>query len=165
MVDYNRFYETGSAARELEIDYNLAANAEPKYEPVRRRSSNPKKDRNELRKRQMARRNQERALAMTPGYVVFLSVMIALTCAAAVLYIKLQTDANVYTDRIAVLQDEVELLRIDNDAHEKRINANTDVNALVAAAKNMGMDYPKADQVVYYSLDTSDYMTQYSSVK
>ncbi len=101
---------------------------------------------------------------MTPGYVVFLSVMIAFTCAAAVLFIKLQTDANIYTDKIASLQEEVEAIRIDNDAFEKRIEAEIDVTSLVTAAKNIGMDYPDASQVVYYSLDTSDYMTQYSSV-
>ncbi len=156
MTDYNRYYEMGTTARELENEIFS--------EPVKRERPNPKKDREAIRKRQIARRNQEKALTMTPGYVVFLSVMIAFTCAAAVLFIKLQTDANVYTDRIAILQDEVEHLRVDNDAYEKRITSNTDLNAVVVAAKNLGMNYPSSDQVVYYSLDTSDYMTQYSSV-
>lgn len=170
MVDYkynsNQYYENGSAARKYDFnanDYNQSS-AAPEIAPVIRREREKKPSRVDLRKQLIAERNKQRALAMTPGYVAFLVVMILAVCVTAVIYIKLQTDSNLYTNRIASLKTEVEKLSADNTALEKRISTEIEMDKIKTKALKKGMNYPGEDQIIYYSLDTADYMNQYYSV-
>lgn len=170
MVDYkynsNSYYENGSAARELNYDANdyNSSSAAPEITPVIRREHEHRKNKTDLRKKLIADRNKQRALAMTPGYVAFLAIMILVVGVTSVIYVKLQTDANLYTNRIATLKSEVERISADNVAAEKRISTEIEMDKIKSKALKKGMNYPKEDQIIYYSLDTADYMNQYYSV-
>ena len=53
----------------------------------------------------------------------------------------------------------------DNDARYKRVTTSVDLNHVKDVAINkLGMDYPKEDQVVYYTIENSTYMDQYSDI-
>lgn len=170
MVDYkynsNSYYEKGSTARDIDFDTKdyMSDSTAPEISPIIKREREKKPSRTDIRRKLLADRNKQRALAMTPGYVAFLVVMILAVCLTSVIYIKLQTDANLYTNKIAVLKSEVEKITANNTAMEKRISTEIEMDKIKTKAVKKGMNYPKEDQIVYYSLDTSDYMNQYYSV-
>lgn len=148
-------YEDGNTVRRLDAvpDYH----EERKKRKEERRISEQKR-----RRRRAARRNRERALKMNAGYVAFLSVCVmaaALTCSA---YVKLQSDLTIRQRSIYKLESEISSLRMDNDAAYKRITAAVNLKAIRKQAKKLGMKYPSKNQVIYYTIDNSDYMTQYS---
>lgn len=117
------------------------------------------------RRNRIARRNLERELMMSCGYVAFLSVAVILTCITAALYIKLQSDITIHLNQIAALETEVSNLRLDNDACYTRLATAHKLEDIKKQAINdLGMVYPKEDQIVYYSIDRSDFMTQYSEI-
>ena len=56
-------------------------------------------------------------------------------------------------------------LKADNDEAYKRINTAVDLDAVRETAINdLGMFYATGDQIVYYSVDKSDYMNQYNEI-
>lgn len=112
-----------------------------------------------------ARRNQQRALQMSPGYVVFLAVaMIAMVSVCAV-YLKLQSDIANRMKSVASLESQVTTLKTDNDATLKRINTSIDLESIKnTAISELGMVYPSKDQIVYFQVDTTDYMNQYEDI-
>ena len=112
-----------------------------------------------------ARRNQERALQMSPGYVVFLAVAMAAMVGICGVYLKLQSDIANRMKTVAVLESQVTNLKTDNDANLKRINTSIDLESIKNTAINeLGMVYPSKDQIIYFHIDTSDYMNQYEDI-
>lgn len=112
-----------------------------------------------------ARRNQERALQMSPGYVVFLAVAMAAMVGVCGVYLKLQSDIANRMKTVAVLESQVTNLKTDNDANLKRINTSIDLESIKNTAINeLGMVYPSKDQIIYFHIDTSDYMNQYEDI-
>ena len=102
---------------------------------------------------------------MNLGYVMFLSAA-AIVCAVACgIFISLQTSINTNMKSVAELQTQVSDLKARNDALEKNIETSVDLEQIKQKAINdLGMKYPAADQVVTYSVQSSDYMNQYGSV-
>ena len=112
-----------------------------------------------------ARRNQARALQMSPGYVVFLAVAMAAMVGVCGVYLKLQSDIANRMKTVAVLESQVTNLKTDNDANLKRINTSIDLESIKNTAINeLGMVYPSKDQIIYFHIDTSDYMNQYEDI-
>lgn len=112
-----------------------------------------------------ARRNQERALQMSPGYVVFLAVAMAAMVGVCGVYLKLQSDIANRMKTVAALESQVTSLKTDNDANLKRINTSIDLESIKNTAINeLGMVYPSKDQIIYFHIDTSDYMNQYEDI-
>ena len=67
--------------------------------------------------------------------------------------------------RVAALQSQIEDLRADNDARYKEITTSVDLNYIKDVAMNqLGMSYATEDQVVYYSVEKSNFMDQYSDI-
>ncbi len=148
-------YEDGSAIRRLDAapDYH----EERKKRKEERRISEQKR-----RRRRAARRNRERALKMSAGYVAFLAVCVVAVAFTAVAYVNLQSDITIHQKSIAVLESEISNLKIENDTKYKRITTAIDLKKIKQKAKKLGMKYPSKKQVVYYTIENSDYMTQYS---
>ena len=85
-------YVDGNTVRRVETVPNV---------PERRREHIDREQ--EARRRhnkRVARRNQEKALRMNRGYVMFLSMAVLLTCLSCVAYIKLQSDLTERMSRI-----------------------------------------------------------------
>ena len=162
---YNRnsYYVQGNAARRMEA----APDVWEEQEILRKkRVERARRQQEEQRRRKaVARRNQKHALIMSKGYVTFLSVAVIVTCITSIFYIKLQSDVTTRLNRIAALESSVSDMKQDNDAAYKRIATSVNLEKVKKEAINeLGMTYPSSDQIVYYSIEHSDYMTQYDNI-
>lgn len=162
MDRYERVYTTdtyvdGNTVRRVETVPNV---------PERRREHIDREQ--EARRRhnkRVARKNQEKALRMNRGYVMFLSMAVLLTCLSCVAYIKLQSDLTERMSRISRLESQVTDITTDNAATRKRIETSVDLNHVKDVAVNqLGMVYASSDQIMYYEIANDDYMNQYSDI-
>lgn len=152
----SNYYVQGNAARQLET-----APVQPK-----RRARQEAEDNKKKRLRQnAARRNRERAMYMGKGYVAFLSVCVALAALASVTYIQLQSGVSHRMRSIAALEGQIADLKADNDAQYKRLTTSVDLNEIKRIAiDELGMQYAGEDQIVYYTIDNSNFMDQYRDI-
>lgn len=146
------------------VDGNTVRRLEGEPEERRRRQLEKEQEIRRRKHRHAAKRNQERALRMNLGYVVFCTMALILTCGVYVTYIQLQSDITGKIKRISRLESQVADLRADNDAAMKRIDLSTDLDTIKEKALGLGMNYAASDQIIYYSVEDSDYMNQYSDI-
>lgn len=112
-----------------------------------------------------ARKNQQKALQMSPGYVMFLTVAMVAMVGVCGVYLKLQSDIAGRMKTVAALESQVTDLKTDNDATLKRINTSINLENIKNTAINeLGMVYPSKDQIVYFEIDRADYMNQYEDI-
>ena len=105
--------------------------------------------------------NQGMALAMNPGFAVFLGLSVLITLAACVMMLSMQAKVT----NQGKLQAEIETLTDDNNAYEARINSSVNLEQIRDVAMNqLGMVYPTDGQVVYYDQTEADYVRQYQDV-
>ncbi len=150
------YYINGNTVRELEA----APARRPKPDPREREESLRHK-----RRRNAARRNRQRALYMSRGYVFFLSVCVSVIAVFAAAYVKLQADVTQNMKTISSLESQISDLKADNDANYKRITTSVDLNEIKDIAINqLGMTYATEDQIIYYTVENSNYMDQYSDI-
>ncbi len=148
-------YEDGNTVRRLE--------AVPDYHEERNRRKEERRiSEQKRRRRRAARRNRERALKMNAGYVAFLSVCVMAIAFASATYVKLQSDLIIRQRAVETLQNDISTLKLENDAAYKRITAAVDLKEVKKQARRLGMKYPSENQIVHYTIDNADYMTQYS---
>jgi len=149
-------YEDGNTVRRLE--------AAPDYHEERRvRREERRQAEQKRRRRRAARRNRERALKMSAGYVAFLSVCVMVVAFTEVAYVNLQSDLIIRQKRMETLEQEISDLKTDNDSAYKRISTSVNLKEIKKQAKKLGMKYPSEKQIIYYSIENSDYMIQYSN--
>lgn len=146
------------------VDGNTVRRLEGEPEERRRRKLEKERALRKRQKRKVARRNQERALHMSLGYVLFCTAALALACLACIAYIQLQADITNRTKSISRLESQVANLRADNDAEKKRIELSVDLNEIKQRALEAGMKYARKDQILYYSVQSDDFMNQYSDI-
>lgn len=147
-------YVDGNTVRRME--------AAPDY---RRERKEKKRRQEQIRRKHVARRNQQRALSMDFGYMLFLTCAVVVTACVMVVYIQMQSMATAKMKSIANLESQIATLKADNDATEKRLNTSVDMDALKNVAMNQyGMVYAGEDQIVYYSVESDDYMNQYGDI-
>ena len=138
------YYVNGNTVRELDTPVRPQRRSREEIEQVQHRKS----------RRNAARRNRQRAMEMSPGYVMFLTAGVLVIAMAAVSFVNLQSQITSRMRNIANL-----------DARYKRVTTSVDLNHVKDVAINkLGMDYPKEDQVVYYTIENSNYMDQYSDI-
>jgi len=146
------------------VDGNTVRKAEP--EPDYRRKQQQREREERRRKNQKAaRRNQERELRMNRGHLVFLSIAVGITCLVSAAYIHLQSNITTRMNNISALESEISNLKTDNDTTLKRINTSIDMSQIKEQAMGkLGMVYATQEQIAYYNIDDTDYMTQYSDI-
>ena len=89
--------------------------------------------------------------------------MAVLTITALVIctiFLKLNFQVQQQNYRVAVLQKEIAVLQLENEDAQKRIEDAGNLYEVRARAISLGMGYPKAGNVVYYSVKDTDYMFQ-----
>lgn len=149
------YYVNGNTVRELEAPVRRERRSREELEQVKHRKN----------RRNAARRNRQRAMEMSPGYVMFLTAGVLVIAMAAVSFVNLQSTITGRMRNIANLESQVTDLRADNDARYKSVTTSVDLNKVKDVAINkLGMDYPKEDQVIYYTIENSNYMDQYSDI-
>lgn len=153
MAKYQTIYiEEGNTVRKLQPEVD--------YEEIRRRRIQDDERRKRERRRAKMLRQRKKKL-----YSIYATMAIVFCVCFFVGYIYLQTQVNERTDNIAKLETQISTLKADNGATEARINTAANLaNVRNTALNELGMVYANADQIVYYDMEASDYMNQYSKI-
>ena len=150
------YYVNGNTVREMEA------------QPIRRERVDRTKiqeQQQKKRRRNAARRNRERALHMSRGYVAFLTLCVGVVAFAAVSLIQIQSQVTQRMEHIAALESQITDLKADNDARYKEIITSVDLDYIKDVAINqLGMQYATEDQIIYYSVENNNFMDQYSDI-
>lgn len=150
------YYVNGSTVRQIEA------------QPVRRERidrTRIKEEQQRKRRRNAVRRNRERALHMSIGYVAFLTICVSVIAFSAVAVVQMQSQITQRMKNISALESQITDLRADNDARYKEIVTSVDLNHIKDVAMNeLGMRYATEDQIVYYSVVNNNFMDQYSDI-
>ena len=101
-----------------------------------------------------------RAIREDRGRLIRLVVVMVAALVVCTVFLKLNFQVQQQTYRVAVLQKEIDALRLSNEDAQKRIEDAKDLYAVREKATSLGMGYPKEGNVVYYSVDATDYMFQ-----
>lgn len=150
-----RYYVNGNTVRELEAPDRRDGRSLEELERIKRRK----------RRRSAARRNRQRELQMSRGYVVFLTVCVLITAASAGALVSMQSQLTSRMKNVASMESQVIDLKADNDARYKSLTTSVNLDHIKEVAiKKLGMSYPKEKQVVYYSVENSNYMDQFSDI-
>ena len=154
------YYNQGNAVRK-ESEFIL--------QPTR---SLPTREQREREKREDAIRRQKitdrrRAAALRKNRILtgYMIMAVMLTCVMLVAYVALQTNVTTRMNHIASLENELSTVNADNKAAESRIAMTTNLTEIKERAINeLGMVYATSSQIVYYSVDGSDHMSQYKDI-
>lgn len=148
------------------VDGNTVRELHP--QPERRPKPNKEeleKIRKKKQRKNAARRNRERAMSMNRGYVAFLSVCVVLSAITAFSVIQLQSNITQRMKRIAVLESQLTEKKALNDARYNEIITSVDLDYIKNVAINeLGMSYATEEQVIYYTVENSNFMDQYSDI-
>ena len=149
------YYVNGNTVRELDTPVRHNQRTRKEIEEARRRKN----------RRNAARRNRQRAMEMSRGYVVFLTACVVITALTAVLFVQMQSQMTTRMKNVANLESQLADLRADNDARYKNLTTSTDLEHIKKVAmKKLGMKYPTGKQVVYYTVENSNFMDQYEDI-
>jgi len=140
--------------------YYVHGNAVRSAQPDREISERPQKKVNKS-----VRRNRERAKHMNAGYVLFLSVALAVTGLILVYYIGLQSDITKSVKHIATLEKELNDLKVENEENYSRISSSVDLEEIRRIAiQELGMQYAKEGQIISFASESSDYVKQMAEI-
>ena len=156
MGKMEEYYVNGSTVRKLD------AQPARKEKPDIAQNEEQQKQR---RRRNAARRNRERALHMSRGYVAFLTACVGVLAVSSVALIQIQSEVTQRMENIAVLESQITSLKADNDARYKDIITSVDLDYIKDVAMNqLGMQFATQEQVIYYSVEKDNFMDQYSDI-
>ena len=158
---YNR---SGDFKTNYYVDGNTVRRLEGEPEERRQRQPEEEQERKKRRNRRVAKRNQERAMRMSLGYVLFCTAAVLIFGIVCVTYIRLQSDIVGRTKNISKLESQIMNLQAENDAAVKRIDLSTDLDAVREQAFALGMKFATPEQIIYYTIKDSDFMDQYSEI-
>lgn len=101
-----------------------------------------------------------RELRESRGRLIRLVIVMVLILLVCTVFLQMSFCVQQQTYRIAVLQKELNVLRQSNDDAQKRLEDAVTMQDVQQKAQQLGMEYPKAGNVVYYSVGDEDYMFQ-----
>ena len=101
-----------------------------------------------------------RELRESRGRLIWLVIVMVLTLLVCTVFLQMSFCVQQQTYRIAVLKKELNVLRQSNDDAQKRLEDAVTMQDVQQKAQQLGMEYPKAGNVVYYSVGDEDYMFQ-----
>ena len=152
-----RYYEHGNAARELE-----STQPARREEKTRRELEEARRKKN---RRNAARRNRERALGMSKGYVVFLSSCVVSLAVASAMLISTQASVSKQMKEVSALESQIQSVKSENDAKYKALTSSLDLKKIKKiATKKLGMKNATEDHIIYYTVENNNFMDQYSDI-
>lgn len=154
------YYNDGNAVRK-ETEYQMR--------PARRLPTREQREREKredaIRRQKITDRRRVAALRKNRLLTGYMIMAVVATCLMLVGYVALQTNVTTRMSRIADMENELSTINADNNAAESRIATNTNLSEIKDKAINeLGMVYATSNQIVYYSVDGSDYMSQYKDI-
>lgn len=112
------------------------------------------------------RKNREKALHMSAGYVLFLATALLTAGFILVNYIQLQAELTGLTKTVAAKESELNSLKVENDEAYNRVVNSIDLEEIRRIAiQELGMIYAQEGQVVIYENEGHDYMRQVTEDK
>jgi len=159
----SNYYIDGNTVRKLETA------------PRRRRKTKERIDRPPETERQrqkqkqinqkIAKRNIEKATKLSLGYTLFLGVAVVVVFLTCVYYLNLNNMVTQRSNEITLLKKELNTITDANVAAAERINNAIDLETILTQARELGMDYPDAGQIIYFNpTDKRDYVRQYRGI-
>ena len=143
---------------DLYIDGNTVRKinaAEEIQKPIERKES-----------RTAAKNNQQNALYMNLGYVIFLIGALVASAIILMSYISLQSDIIIATRKVAALESELNNLKLSNDEDYARAASSVDLEQIRSIAiGELGMKYAKEGQIINVSGEGSDYVRQLAEIQ
>lgn len=89
-----------------------------------------------------------------------LAALVAVVVVVCTVFLKLNFQVQQQIYRTAVLQKEIDDLRLENEDTRRRLEDLTDLHEIQKQAQALGMRYPIAEHVIYYKVADNDYMYQ-----
>lgn len=132
----------------------------PAYEP-KKRYEEPKR---EKRTSSQVRKNRKKALHMSPGYVMFLTVAAVIALVICINYVQLQARITSSSKNITAMQEELAELREENNTRYNAVMDTVNLEEIRKKADKLGMVYATADQIMEYESPSSDSVKQYESI-
>ena len=146
-------YFDGSAVRKL--DY-----AEPAVRPERTPERIPERKKNTKVDKQV-----DKALAFNFKYTVFVVASVMIMISACVVLLYMESRITDQQSNINSLEAQLEALETDNAAFANSLNNMYTLDEIESLATGeLGMEYAKKGQVVYYNSANEDYVKQYQDV-
>ena len=154
------YYQDGNAVRKTEVEARPYRTALPNRK-IREQELREEK----LRKERLTERRRKYELRKNKILTGYMILAVALFCIMLVSYVSLQNSITTKMNHIAELQTQISEIKTDNNATESRIATSTNLEEIKDRAINeLGMVYATSSQIVYYSVDGSDYMSQYHDI-
>ncbi|QHQ62049.1 cell division protein FtsL [Anaerocolumna sedimenticola] len=147
---YNNYSIDGSNARKLQVipGYGEPEEIEPIRQPAREKRRKPKAD-----------------IGIDLFSVLFLTIAIAVTLYTCINYLQVQSDLTEQNKEIAQLEHNLVKLQNQNKDALSQLNTSLDLNYIYKiATKELGMVYPKDNQIITYKSNLSDYVRQYEDI-
>lgn len=94
------------------------------------------------------------------GRLIRLVIVTVMTLLVCTVFLQISFRVQQQTYRVAALQKELTALRQENDDAQKRLEDAARMGDVQEKALQLGMGYPKAGNVIYYSVGDDDYMFQ-----
>lgn len=111
------------------------------------------------------RKNRDKAVHMSFGYVMFLSAALFFAGFVLIGYIQLQYEMTSSVKNISNLEKQLNNLKLDNDEQYNRILSSVDLEEIKRIAiDELGMQYAGQGQIVIISGEDSDYVRQYADI-
>ena len=157
-----RYEVEGNTVRQYEIPrrYEQPSREELLREERRRR----KREQLERRSRSAAE-SRSKAMVMSSAYMIFLLGSILAVAVSCYLMISARTAVTNAMNQVTTMESRITDLRAENDARYKEVTTSVDLDSVKDIAINeYGMTYADEDQIVYYSIEKSNYMDQYSNI-
>ena len=141
------------------VDGNTARRLQTQELPQLEEEWQQRKERRERRKK------KPQKSPMNIGYLFVMIVSMVIVCGILISYVNLQADITNRIEHIASLESELNDLKLSNDETYTKIMSQVDLEEIKRIAiQELGMKYAKEGQVVTYTGEGSDYVTQYSEI-
>lgn len=144
--------------RQAYVYGNVAA--KPAFEP-KRQYEEPYR---EKRTSRQVRKNRKKALHMSAGYVMFLTMAAVLALIVCINYVQLQARITSSSKNITAMQEELASLREENTTRYNAVMDTVNLDEVRKKADEMGMVYATAEQIMGYESPSSDSVKQYESI-
>lgn len=150
-------YVQGNAVRKLQ--------EVPAYPERKAPEQNPQEGAKRTSRQKAAARNRQRALRMSPGYVLFLIGITLATAFVCIQYLNLQSDILNKSEEIVTLEKNISSLVAQNDAVEYTISSYIDMDYVIkVATQELGMVKASESQISLYTRSESEYMKQVQDI-
>ena len=111
------------------------------------------------------KKNREKTMLISKGYVLFLTAACILIVLFSIHYLQLQTAITGRKKTVAALESELNRLKEENDAYYSQVTSGVDLNEVrETAIGSLGMKVPDDDQIRTYETEERSYVRQFQEV-